>query len=112
MLEIKVQDAEESLRDLIEDENLEIELNTRKFPITATVKRNITKTNQMSMMNEPRGYHGHIEFIFEDELIFRIQDFKISDDLMNKIKNKLKKWHYAYLELYFENNNLAEEDRL
>lgn len=100
LLEYKVEEAEENLQGLITSENLEIKIEKEKFPIKATVKNIVD--NQMSIMGATEKFNGYIEFVFEDELIFKIQDFKISDDLLNKIKNRLKKWHYAYLELFFE----------
>lgn len=102
LLNVKVEEAEESLIKLIEDEKLEIELSALSFPTKAIVKKDITKVNQISMIENGEPYNGYLEFVFEDELILKIQDFKISDDLLNKIKNKLKKWHYAYLELFYE----------
>ena len=109
LLENKVEEAEKELQKLITLEGLEITIEKTEFPIKATVK-NIAD-NQMSIMGASEKFNGHIEFVFENELIFKIKDFKISDDLLNRIKNRLKKWHYAYLELFFEKSFTDWEGR-
>lgn len=41
--------------------------------------------------------------IFGEELTVRIlNDFKIEDKLLNKIKNLVKNLHYIYLQIYFK----------
>lgn len=101
MLETKANEALDNLESFIDENNMELEVNKNKFPIRVVIRNK--PSNQLSVLGEKHNINGFIEFVFLDEIVLNIKDFKIADDLLNKIKNKLKKWHYAYLELYFEN---------
>lgn len=47
--------------------------------------------------------NGEIKLIFADELTMQIvNDYVIEDNLLNKIKNQIKKLHYIYLQIYFK----------
>lgn len=60
--------------------------------------------NQMVLeeVEEENKVYGEIKFIFGNELSISISDdFVISDDVLNKLKNNFKKLHYLYLQIYF-----------
>lgn len=99
MIENELTIYEDKLLEMIEENDLEIEIFRSVFPVKIILQPR--EGNQTSFM-ERENIGGAIEFIFEDELIIKINDFKISDELLSRIKNRLKKWHYLYLQNFFK----------
>lgn len=61
--------------------------------------------NQVSMGDDFEDIkpQGKVQFIFGKDLIIKIDDdFEIPEDVLNKLKNQIKKLHYLFLQAYFE----------
>ena len=108
MLEIELQDQLNKVEKTCKDSDLIFEFESSKFPIVATIRPSDECKNQMMMdlgdEKEGKNYvNGEIKFLFGDELnITVLNDFRIGDDLLNKIKTQIKKLHYIYLQMYFK----------
>ncbi len=104
MLNYDYQELEEKLEDTCIDNNLEYSFETSKFPIVLRITPDFEQKNQMKMdIGDNNFVNGEIQFIFADELTIKIlNDFRIGDKLLNKIKNQAKKLHYIYLQMYFK----------
>ena len=104
-VEDKYQEALGKVQETCDSEKLMIEWSNHHFPIIATIKEDDTDKDQvtMDMGEEEQKQLGQMRFVFDDELIIQVDDnFYISDDLLNKLKNQLKKLHYLYLQVYFK----------
>jgi hypothetical protein len=88
----------EELETLCEDNNLNIDFDF-EFPIRVTVR----KTMQMHML-KPLPEKAYLEFRFLiDDLKFEFfGNFKIDEKLFAKFLNKIKKFHYVYLQEQYE----------
>lgn len=108
MLEHEFADLEEKIHATCRENDLEFEFESSKFPIVAIIRPDIETRDQMrfDLGDEDEGtnyINGEIRLIFSDELTMKIiNDFRIEDSLLNKIKNQAKKLHYTYLQMYFK----------
>lgn len=105
----KEYEARLALENLLDSEGMELAIDKDNFPITATISKK--PDPQITVLDKEQEKPGYIKFIFYDEIQLKIDNFKISEDLLNKIKNRLKKWHYAHLELFFEKSKIGQEPR-
>lgn len=61
------------------------------------------KIGKLCDENDLEFVNGEIQFIFTDELTMKVlNDFRIEDGLLNRVKNQVKKLHYIYLQMYFK----------
>lgn len=94
------------LEKLCKENDLDYEIKKAIFPFIATIRPDREVKNQMRM--NLGGEHetfrnGEIKLIFADELTMQIvNDYVIEDNLLNKLKNQIKKLHYIYLQIYFK----------
>lgn len=108
MLNFDFENAKEKIEDLCYENTLEFDFESSKFPIVATIRPNEESRNQLTIgfgdEEEITNFvNGEIQFIFADELTMKVlNDFRIEDGLLNKIKNQVKKLHYIYLQMYFK----------
>ena len=105
MLDYDYQELEGKLEDTCIENQLEYSFETSKFPIVLRITPNFEQKNQMKMDigKDSNFVNGEIQLIFADELTIKIlNDFRIGDKLLNKIKNQAKKLHYIYLQMYFK----------
>ena len=108
MLNMDFGDIQEKIFKACRENDLEFSFESSKFPVVATISPDLEKLNQMSFdfgddKQEKTNYiNGKIQFIFGEELTMNIlNDFRIEDKLLNKIKNLAKNLHYIYLQIYF-----------
>lgn len=104
MIDYELDEIENKLEKTCKDNDLVFKFETINFPIVATVRQSEEKKNQMVLeeVEEENKVYGEIKFIFGNELSISISDdFVISDDVLNKLKNNFKKLHYLYLQIYF-----------
>ncbi len=79
-----------------------------KFPIIVSIKPDLDERGQLKFdigdIEESTNFvNGEIKLVFDDELTMTVlNDFKIEDGLLNKIKGMVKKLHYVYLQIYFK----------
>lgn len=95
----------DKINDLCIENELEFTFESSRFPIVARVTPNFEQKNQMKMDigNDTDFINGEVQFIFDDELTMKVlNDFRIEDSLLNKIKNMSKKLHYLFLQIYFK----------
>ena len=107
MLENDLAELQDKIYKVGEENRLEIDVELSKFPITARIRPNLEERDQLRMFKDEGSdfVNGEIKLIFDDELTMTVlNDFKIEDSLLNKIKGLVKKLHYTYLQLYFKRN--------
>lgn len=108
MLEMEFADMQDKLLKVCKDNKLDIHIHYTEFPIVASIKPDLEDTDQLSFdiprKDEVTNFvNGEIKFVFDDELTMTVlNDFKIEDNLLNKIKGMVKKLHYIYLQIYFK----------
>jgi len=108
MLEIDLAEMQEKLNKTCSENGLEFNFESSRFPIIATIRPDGELRNQMMMdlgdEKEGSNYiNGEIRFSFGEELTITVlNDFRIGDDLLNKIKGQIKKLHYVFLQTYFK----------
>lgn len=108
MLDFDFQDTQDKIEKLCDENDLEFAFESSKFPIVATIRPSEESKNQLVIdFGDEDGktsfVNGEIQFIFGDELTMKVlNDFRIEDGLLNKIKNQVKKLHYIYLQMYFK----------
>lgn len=107
MLDFDFQDMQGKIEKLCDENDLEFDFKSSKFPIVATIRPSEKSKNQMTIDfgdEETISFtNGEIQFIFADELTMKVlNDFRIEDGLLNKIENQVKKLHYIYLQMYFK----------
>ena len=114
MLSDKWDDEYEKLEKLCEDNQITFHVQKDTFPVRFTIEPSIDEMNQMSLIDDEPKNGIAMEFIFSEELVINfIGDFRIDDELLNKIKNAVKKLHYIWLQIWFMNkehrwNQLAQ----
>lgn len=100
-------DLQDKLEDFLDERHLVGYMQTERYPITYTIKSSRSLDAQLSMLEEAEGgifgRDARIVFIFEDgEITFKtIGRASIPDADLNKIKNLVKKIHYAFLQVYY-----------
>lgn len=105
MLNFELQDMQEKINKLCDENDLEFNFETLRFPIIAKIKPNLESQNQLKFdIGEDTDFvNGEIKFIFGDELTMTVlNDFRIEDSILNRIKNMTKKLHYLFLQMYFK----------
>lgn len=104
MLDMEYQGLEDKIEGICLEEKLHCEFKKNVFPIVVTItprKRNQDVIPGFEV--ETERVNGKLQFVFGEELKLSIDDdFDISDDLLSKIKNSLKKWHYTYLQYFYQ----------
>lgn len=109
MLESDFSKLEVSIQRLCGENDLEIDFEFSRFPIKASIRPNEDKKSQLVMDLGDRTsnfVNGEIHLVFGEELTMKVlNDFNIEDDLLNKIKNQVKKLHYIFLQIYFKQKN-------
>lgn len=112
MLDFDYEKELEKLEKLCDENKLEFELKKAEFPFIATIRPDRESRNQMRMdlgAEHEIFKNGEIKLIFADELTMSIiNDFMIEDNLLNRIKNQVKKLHYLYLQMYFKEKTKVE----
>lgn len=104
----------DKLAETLADFNLLHTFDTKKFPITLTVRQNKAPDAQMELYATTDGsisaQDSVLRFIFKlDEIEIQTDSrLVISDHLMTKIKGAAKKLHYSYLQAYFADRRNAE----
>lgn len=99
----QIEEVENSINKI--DQNAMVQFNTAWFPITVEVKW--SGEMQLSIYDAEKAEANHatnqaVTFIFDDELSIVVDDgLFISEEVLNKFKNKIKKWHYLWLQWYF-----------
>lgn len=112
MLETDLTDLQDKIYKVAEENKLEISVEFTKFPIVAKIRPNLEERDQMKMdfgeMDKNSNFvNGEIKLVFDDELTMTVlNDFKIEDSLLNKIKGMIKKLHYIYLQIYFKRKTI------
>lgn len=115
MLETDYTTLEEKTFRVCEENNLEIDLELSRYPITVAIRPNLQARDQLRFDLEDKEVstnfvNGEIRLIFGDELTMTVfNDFKIEDELLNRIKGMVKKLHYLYLQKYFKGKMNARE---
>lgn len=107
MLEMDFSELQDKLLKVCNENKLEVDIKYTKFPIVAIIKPNLEERDQLKFdfgAEEPTNFvNGEIKLMFDDELTMTVlNDFKIEDNQLNKIKGIVKKLHYVYLQLYFK----------
>jgi hypothetical protein len=99
------------LEEFCETNHLTVEYEKENFPIVFKFQSEEFSTNQTSLA----GLEIHktptitIEFIFGDVLNVRTaENCTIDDELLSQLKNKVKKMHYLYLQIFFKQRKLDE----
>lgn len=110
MLNSDYQDILNKIMELCDENKLEFEFEYSKFPIVANIKPVLEQQGQLFIADANTNFvNGKISFIFGDEpQITILNDFNINDNLLNKIKNLVKKLHYVFLQGYFKIKNIQE----
>lgn len=104
----------DKLAETLADVNLLHTFDTKKYPITLTVRQNKAPDAQMELFTTTDGsisaQDSVLRLIFKlDELEIQTDSrFVISDSLMTKIKSAAKKLHYSYLQAYFADRRNTE----
>jgi hypothetical protein len=108
MLEIDYADVFDKLGKVCDENKLEFEFETSKFPIVCRIRPNLEERDQLRIdlqeVDEASNFiNGEIKLVFGEELTMTVlNDFKIEDSLLNKIKGLVKKLHYLFLQIYFK----------
>lgn len=115
MLDVDLMDIGAKIMGICDNEGLQYDFLMHNFPIIARITPTEDRLDQMTLLedeNENNYVNGEILFIFADELTVQIKnDFIISDDLMNKLKNNAKKMHYIFLQKYFKDRKERENNK-
>lgn len=114
----KYYDLHSEMIDLCDKNRLDLNWNVREYPITATITEWEDENKDQIKMSEEfekETMPGMLVFEFADELTIKItDDFNISEELLNKLKGKVKKLHYQFLQSWYrqirENNNVSSTD--
>lgn len=115
MLEQDYGDLQDKILKVCKDNKLEIEIALTRFPVIATLRPDLEERDQLRFdtkdMEENTNFvSGEIRLIFEEELTMTVlNDFRIEDDLLNKIKGMVKKLHYIFLQIYFKQSKFKGE---
>ena len=102
-----VRTLEDKLAATLDNNGLLHNMNRNKYPITVTITQNKAPDAQLEMFAATDGgissRDSVLRFIFKLEgLEIQTSDrLVISDALMNKVKNQVKKVHAAYVHAYF-----------
>lgn len=94
-------DAEDKLRALCEENDLDYEINFDSYPPRLTIKP--MDESQMSMFAPPASGSGGISLVFfynAGDLQYRLSARNISDALFNKFKKLFKDLYFAYLQWF------------
>ena len=106
MLNYELELMKEKIDSLCDENKLQFNFETLRFPIIAKIKPNFETQNQITIDvgDKTTNYiNGEIQFIFGDELTMTVlNDFRIEDSILNRIKNMTKKLHYLFLQNYFK----------
>lgn len=114
MLEHDFADLQDKILKVCKDNKLEIDIKLSKFPVTATLRPSLEERDQLrfdmqEMDIETNFVGGEINLVFEEELTMTVlNDFRIEDSLLNRIKGMVKKLHYIFLQIYFKESKLKE----
>ena len=114
MLENDFSDLQEKILKICQENKLEIDIKLTKFPVVATIRPNLEERDQlrfdMQDMDETNNFvNGEISLVFDEELTMTVlNDFRIEDSLLNRIKGMVKKLHYIFLQIYFKQSKLKE----
>lgn len=104
-LKSKYADLHVSIKEYCEKKDFEFEWETTSFPIIGRIYYIQDEDDQVSMGDnfEDIKSQGKVQFIFGKDLIIKTDDdFEIPEDVLNKLKNQIKKLHYLFLQAYFE----------
>lgn len=119
-LELKFKELRDDILGICEANHMTFRFEAGDFPILAIVEADPVHANQIMIAltegAEEARNNGKIEFIFDDELKIKMDKrMNMSEVLFNKIKNKVKKLHYLYLQVFFysymEHKERHEEER-
>lgn len=119
-LDLKFKELREDILEICKANNMIFRFEAENFPILAIVEADPVHVNQIMIAltegAEETTNNGKIEFIFDDELKIKMDKrMNMSEALFNKIKNKVKKLHYIYLQVFFysymEHKEKHEEER-
>lgn len=108
MLETEYSDVYTKLGKACKDNRLEFDFETSKFPIVCRIKPNMESRDQLRFdlegVDESSNFvNGEIKLVFGEELTMTVlNDFRIEDSELNKIKGLVKKLHYLFLQIYFK----------
>lgn len=94
-----------SIKDYCHGRDLEFEWINSGFPVIARIYYKQDENNQVTMGEDFEDIKpiGKVQFIFAQSLIIKIDDdFEIPEEVLNKLKNNIKKLHYLFLQVYFE----------
>lgn len=111
MINTEYEKTLKKLEETCKENELEFTIKTMDFPITMSIKPDWEAKNQLRIdIGESNFMNGEIKFTFADELtITIINDFRIEDSILNKIKTQAKKIHYLYLQMYFKEKTKLTE---
>lgn len=104
-LKSKYADLHVSIKEYCDKKDLEFEWKTLSFPIIGRIYYKREDDGQLNMGKtfEDIKPLGKVEFIFGQELVIKIDDeFEMPEEVLNKLKNNIKKLHYLFLQVYFE----------
>ncbi|NLY09386.1 MAG: hypothetical protein GXZ11_05745 [Tissierellia bacterium] len=107
LLQMKYIELRSKVTEMCLKEKLEFTFMEFKFPVIATVKYDNEDKDQVVMSDNlrPEPRTGSLTFIFGDDLEIKTdENFRISDEFFNRLKNNIKKLHYAYLQAYLKNS--------
>lgn len=116
MLETEFGLLHDKIIEVCKENKLEFAFECSKFPVIVKITPNLVHRDQMRLdlkeLEESSNFvNGEIRLAFGEELTLTIlNDFKIEDSLLNRIKNMAKKLHYIYLQIYFKNKTIYEEE--
>lgn len=112
MLEQDFADLQDKILKLSKESRLEIDIKLSRFPVVVTIRPNLEERDQLTfdmqeMDIDTNFVSGEINLVFEEELTMTVlNDFRIEDSLLNRIKGMVKKLHYVYLQIYFKESKL------
>lgn len=112
MLEHDFSDLQEKIFKVCKENKLEIDIKLTKFPVIATLRPNLEERDQLrfdvqELDIDTNFVSGEINLVFEEELTMTVlNDFRIEDSLLNRIKGMVKKLHYIFLQIYFKESKL------
>lgn len=108
MLETEYSDVYTKLEKACKESRLDFDFETSKFPVVCRIRPNIESRDQLRMdlkdIDESSNFvNGEVKLIFGEELTMSVlNDFRIEDSQLNKIKGLVKKLHYLFLQIYFK----------
>ena len=112
MLEQDFADLHEKIFKVCKENKLEIDIKLTKFPVIATLRPDLEERDQLrfdvqELDIDTNFVSGEINLVFEEELTMTVlNDFRIEDSLLNRIKGMVKKLHYIFLQIYFKESKL------